>query len=107
MLRRNLETTGLAVRAEVVTGDAFAYLARPGLPAFRLVYIAPPQYHGVWLRALLAVDARPELLEPDGQAVIRIFPKEWLEPELVHLSLFDRRQYGSTALCFFGRREGS
>ena len=107
VLRRNLDTTGLAARAEVVTGDAFAYLARPVLAAFQLVYIAPPQYRGLWLQALSAVDARPELLGPDGQAVIQIFPKEWLEPELLHLSLFDRRQYGSTALCFFGRREGS
>ena len=61
--QRNLEATGLAERGSVVPGDAFAYLerTRPIRP-IDVVYIAPPQYQRLWLRALLAVDARPELL---------------------------------------------
>ncbi len=53
-LRRNLQDTGLADRGRVVPGDAFAYLARPDLPAFDVIYIAPPQYKGLWLRGIEA-----------------------------------------------------
>ena len=103
-LQRNLASTDLAERGRVVSGDAFGYLARPGLSPFDVIYIAPPQYQGLWLRALAAVDARPELLTEEGQAVVQIFPKEWQEPGLANLILCDRRQYGSTALHFFRKR---
>lgn len=101
-LRQNLAELGLADRGEIVAGDAFTYLARPGGPPFDVIYLAPPQYQGIWLRALLAVDARPDLLTPDGLAIVQIFPKEWREPALTHLQTVDHRQYGSTALYFFG-----
>ena len=97
-LQRNLAATGFTDRARVMPGDAFGYLARADA-LFDVIYIAPPQYQGIWLRALRAVDARPELLA-GGQVIVQVFPKEWIEPDLVHLALLDRRQYGSTALFF-------
>jgi 16S rRNA (guanine(966)-N(2))-methyltransferase RsmD len=100
-LRRNLQETGLADRGKVVPGDAFAYLARPDPAPFDVIYIAPPQYRGMWLRALQLVDERHELLAPGGMAIVQIFPKEWNEVTLAHLVQIDRRQYGSTALHFF------
>ena len=104
-LRRNLESTGLAARAVVVPGDAFRYLDRPDPGAFDVIYIAPPQYRGLWLQALQAVAARcPGLLADGGQAIVQVFPKEWSEPPLVNLHLLDRRQYGSTALFFLGEQ---
>ena len=103
-LRRNLEATGVAERARVIGGDAFAYLARPDLQPFDVIYIAPPQYKGLWLKALQLVDARPELLAPDGFVIVQIFPKEWSEAALAHLVETDRRQYGSTALHFLALR---
>lgn len=102
VLQRNLVVTGLAERAAVVHGDAFDYLARDSIGPFDVIYIAPPQYQGLWLKALLQVDARPELLVDDGVAVVQVFPKEWTEPSLQHLAVLDRRQYGSTALYFLG-----
>jgi 16S rRNA (guanine966-N2)-methyltransferase len=110
-LRRNLESTGLAARAVIVPGDAFRYLEQTASAGFDVIYIAPPQYRGLWLRALQAVDARcRELLAGGGQAIVQVFPKEWSEPGLTALELLDRRQYGSTALFFYGEkvtREGS
>ncbi len=107
VLRQNLAETGLQERAQVVAGDAFGYLGRPGLAPFDIIYIAPPQYQGIWRRALLAVDGRPELLTPDGQAIVQIFPKEYAPPALAHLKDIDHRQYGSTALYFFGSAASS
>jgi 16S rRNA (guanine966-N2)-methyltransferase len=99
-LRRNLQDTQLADRGRVVAGDAFAYLARPDLVPFDVIYIAPPQYKGLWLKALEMVDDRPTILAPGGLAIVQIFPKEWSELSLAHLIEIDRRQYGSTALHF-------
>ncbi|MDQ1301603.1 MAG: rRNA (guanine966-N2)-methyltransferase [Chloroflexota bacterium] len=106
VLRHNLELTGVAERGRVVVGDAFAYLTRPNPAPFDVIYIAPPQYQALWLKALRSVDDRPELLAEDGLVIVQIFPKEWTEPGLSQLSLFDRRQYGSTALYFFDRPGG-
>jgi 16S rRNA (guanine(966)-N(2))-methyltransferase RsmD len=104
-LHQNLDATGLAQRGQVIMGDAFAYLGRVELTPFDVIYIAPPQFRGLWLKALLLVDARPQLLTEGGLVITQIFPKEWDEPTLGHLVLCDHRQYGSTALYFF--REGS
>jgi 16S rRNA (guanine(966)-N(2))-methyltransferase RsmD len=104
VIGQNLRSTGLGEggRSHVVRGDAFAYLARPDLQPFDVIYIAPPQYQGLWKKALLAVDARPELLSADGQAIVQIFHKEFDE-ELVLRNLvgYDDRQYGSTRLLFY------
>ncbi len=106
VLRRNLELSGVAARGRVVAGDAFAYLARPDLTPFDVIYIAPPQYQALWLKALRAVDARPELLTDGGLVIVQIFPKEWTEPALSLLTVCDHRRYGSTALYFFDRSGG-
>lgn len=103
VLHRNLDSTGLAGRATVVHGDAFAYLARDAEAPFDVIYIAPPQYRGLWLKALQRVDAHPDLLASDGVVVVQVFPKEWTEPPLQHLAPLDHRQYGSTALYFLGK----
>jgi 16S rRNA (guanine(966)-N(2))-methyltransferase RsmD len=104
VLKRNLEATRLADRADVIAGDAFKYLARTGLTPFDVIYIAPPQYHGIWLRALNAVEARPDLLRPGGLVIVQVFPKEWTHPVLSRLEPVDERRYGSTALFYLSLR---
>jgi 16S rRNA (guanine(966)-N(2))-methyltransferase RsmD len=106
VLQRNLETTRLADRAVVIPGDAFKYLARSDLAPFDVIYVAPPQYRGLWLRALTLVDARPDLLNLNGLVIVQVFPKEWSAPVLAHLDLLDERRYGSTALYYFTPRAG-
>ena len=99
-LQCNLQTTGVADRAQVVAGDAFAYLERSAVGPFDVIYVAPPQYKGLWLQALRTIDARPALLAPDGQAIVQVFPKEWQDPQTKNLILQDQRRYGSTAPVF-------
>lgn len=102
VLGQNLSHTGVSDRSHVVRGDAFDYLNRPGVAPFDLIYIAPPQYQNLWQKALLLIDRRPELLTPDGQAVVQIHPKED-DPDLAlrTLTRYDDRQYGSTRLMFY------
>ncbi|MCC7354429.1 MAG: 16S rRNA (guanine(966)-N(2))-methyltransferase RsmD [Anaerolineae bacterium] len=101
VLGENLRRTGLAARAHVVRGDAFAYLTREGIAPFDFIYIAPPQYQGLWARALRDIDERPALLTAQGVAIAQIFPKEFAELSLARLRLSDRRVYGSTLLAFY------
>jgi len=101
VLGENLRRTGLAARARVVRGDAFAYLTRPDAGPFDIIYIAPPQYQGLWARALEGIDRRPGLLAAGGLAIVQVHPKEFAELPLAHLSLTDRRAYGSTLLAFY------
>ncbi len=106
VLEANLRHTELAKGAQIVPGDAFAYLERPKAGPFDVIYIAPPQYEGLWLRALRMVDNRPSLLTEEGRVIVQVFPKEWEEPSLAALELVDRRKYGSTALFFLGKAIG-
>ncbi|RME85322.1 MAG: 16S rRNA (guanine(966)-N(2))-methyltransferase RsmD [Caldilineae bacterium] len=103
VLGHNLQRTGLAEGARVVRGDAFRYLQQPQEEPFDLIYVAPPQYQRLWLRALRLIDARPELLAPGGLVVVQIHPKEFDEVGLASLQRVDTRQYGSVRLDFYER----
>lgn len=105
VIRRNLELTSLAERAAIVHQDAFKFL-RAAEGAYDIIYIAPPQYQGLWARTLQALDERP-IVSPGGQAIAQLHPKEYRPLELETLALLEQRKYGSTLLCFYGpRREG-
>jgi 16S rRNA (guanine966-N2)-methyltransferase len=103
-VRENLRITRLEERAAVVRSDSFRYLERVEQEPFDLIYVAPPQYKGMWIRALQTIDGRIQWLTPDGMIVVQIDPKEAREVSLHHLLEFDRRRYGSTLLWFFEHR---
>jgi 16S rRNA (guanine(966)-N(2))-methyltransferase RsmD len=99
-IRANLRHARLDQSAQVVRADVFQYLCRLPEP-FDLIYVAPPQYAGLWRRTLLALDAGPGWLNPAAEVIVQIFPKEFEPVSLTALRLFDQRRYGSTLLCFF------
>ena len=103
VIRENLETTRLADRARLVRGDVFAHLKRPPLVGFDYIHVAPPQYKGVWIDALLALDAQPAWINPDGWVCAQIDPTEHKTLELRHLAPVSERKYGSTLLAFYER----
>lgn len=106
-IRANLKATDLEKGALVLHMDAFALLARPPEQVYDYVYIAPPQYLGLWKRALLAVDQNPGWLVEDAWVIVQIHPaedEELGEGVLKNLVEFDRRTYGSTLLIFYERR---
>ncbi len=101
VLKDNLKHTNLANRAKVIRGDAFTVLIIPQDQPFDIIYIAPPQYKGLWHKALQLIDTHPELLTAEGIAIVQIHPKEFEDIRLHHLTLYDERKYGSTLLCFY------
>lgn len=102
-IRANLQLTKLAGRATIERQDVFKYLARKSETKFDLIYVAPPQYREMWSKALLALDAE-DFLTDKGIIVAQMHPKEYRDLELTNLDLVDQRKYGSTMLCFYGKR---
>lgn len=102
-IHENLKVTRLAQQAQVVQSDAFAYLQRPDHGRFDLIYVAPPQYKGIWVEVMRVLDERPlAWLHETGLVVVQIDPKEYDAPlELKNLHLWDERTYGNTLLCFY------
>ncbi|WP_422928219.1 16S rRNA (guanine(966)-N(2))-methyltransferase RsmD [Singulisphaera sp. PoT] len=108
-IKKNLQATGFTAQAEVRHMDAFAFL-RGTEKAFDLIYVAPPQYKELWVKAMQIIDERPELLrkpaegddesEP-GFVIVQIDPKEYEPIELKTLVETRQKKYGNTILIFF------
>ncbi len=98
----NLATTGFGSQARVLRKDAFAWLDQAAdRAAYDLVYVAPPQYLGLWKQAVLSLDANPGCLHPDAWIIAQIHPREYEQLLLRELVEFDQRKYGSTLLVFY------
>ena len=112
-IKKNLDLTGLADRAQVLHTDALAYL-RGTTETFDLIYVAPPQYHELWLEALRLIASRPELLRrsaaddeegaPGGLVIAQIDPKEYESVDLGTIAEVRQKRYGNTLLVFYERR---
>jgi 16S rRNA (guanine966-N2)-methyltransferase len=68
---------------------------------FDYVYIAPPQFNGLWKDALITIDSNPEWLSDDAWVIVQIHPVEYESLDMKHLCEFDIRSYGSTMLIFY------
>src|SRR5262249_22598999 len=84
VIRHNLAITGLGARAGVVTRDVFAYLRTDASP-FDLIFIGPPQWRGLWARAVQLLDRRPGWVAPGALVVAQHDPAESAALELRHL----------------------
>jgi 16S rRNA (guanine966-N2)-methyltransferase len=102
-LHENLRLTRLADRATVLREDVFRFIRRSPPEQYDLIYVAPPQYKGLWQETLNLLDKR-DVLMPAGLIVAQIHPKEYHDLSLKALELSDRRKYGSTMLCFYHRK---
>ncbi|MCS7059804.1 MAG: 16S rRNA (guanine(966)-N(2))-methyltransferase RsmD [Anaerolineae bacterium] len=103
-IRQNLAVTQLEAGATVIRQDAFQFLRAPANARYDFIYVAPPQYQGLWERAVAAIDSNPDWLADGGAVIVQIHPREYHELTLQTLELVDRRRYGATMLCFYERR---
>ena len=101
-IHSNLKVTGLIGLATVIKQDAFDYLNSDPNLLFDVVFVAPPQYHGIWKDVLQEFDDKHNALLSDrGMIVVQIDPKEFISLTLNNLRQFDSRKYGNTMLCFY------
>jgi 16S rRNA (guanine966-N2)-methyltransferase len=103
VLKENIELTGFKKQAELIAGDAFRLLRATPDKRFEYIYIAPPQYKQMWVKALQSLDKNERWLSDDGWLIVQIHPVEIESVELEHFVCFDERRYGSSALLFFER----
>jgi 16S rRNA (guanine(966)-N(2))-methyltransferase RsmD len=99
-IRHNLEVTGLADRAEVAARDVFAYLRDSPSP-FEVIFVAPPQWQGLWTRAVTLLDSQPGWLAEEAIVVAQHDPAENTSLDLAHLAVTDERSYGRVTFTFF------
>lgn len=103
-LKANVTTTGFTTASTILFADAYTLLRQSPRQSFDYIYIAPPQYKGMWLEALTLLDQHINHLVSDGWAIIQIHPKEYEEAKLDHLTLIEERKYGNTLLLFYERK---
>jgi 16S rRNA (guanine966-N2)-methyltransferase len=97
----NLKATDLTDRADVQRLDAFSLLAQPPDYTYDFIYVAPPQYKGLWKRTLEVLEANPVWIPEETQVIVQIDPKEQEDVQLSRLTAMDERRYGKTLLWFF------
>ena len=99
-IRHNLEVTGLSPRADVVARDVFAYLR--GTPApYEVIFVAPPQWHELWQRAVTLLDGQPGWLADGALVIAQHDPAESTVLELDRLEATDERTYARVRFTFF------
>jgi 16S rRNA (guanine(966)-N(2))-methyltransferase RsmD len=103
-IEENLRLTQLKKNATLIKKDALVFLRETPKQAFDYVYIAPPQYKSIWLKALQALDENPNWVRSGETVIVQIHPKEFVEGiHLTHFYEYDRRTYGDTMLVFYER----
>ena len=105
VLRENLTKSGFSDHSRLIKGDAFKFIPAENNESYDYIFIAPPQYHGLWKETLLLLDQHPDLLAEDGWIIVQIDPVEEETLELHSFVEFDCRKYGSTLLKFYSRPE--
>jgi len=105
-IRYNVKHCNVETQSEIRRADSFTYLATRPDRQFEYIYIAPPQYKGLWIKALELLDNNMEWLTEDGSCIVQIAPREYhtSRPSLNHLEEFEQRKYGNTLFVFYGRK---
>ena len=103
-IKFNVEHCGFSKQAEIRRGDAFTLLSAAADRQFEYIYIAPPQYKDMWLKAIELLDENSNWLSDDGWVIAQIAPKEYRSIALDNLEEFEQRKYGTTLLVFFERK---
>jgi 16S rRNA (guanine(966)-N(2))-methyltransferase RsmD len=104
-IQLNLRLTQLSQNGHVIRQDAFRYINAFPNATYDFIYVAPPQYKGLWSEALLAIDTQPQWLAKDGAILVQIDPHEYHEMALQNLELVDQRHYGATMLLFYEHKQ--
>ncbi len=104
VIQKNLQVTGFEPYATVLKKDAFVYLQNEPDQTYDYIYIAPPQYRGMWIKTIAILDQNPNWLKCGAEIIIQIHPKE-LENDINYTNFmkFDQRNYGDTLLLFYER----
>jgi len=101
-LHQNLAHTGFKPKARVTRRGALDLIARGPDRHYHFLYVAPPQYQGLWLKTLEAIDSHSGWQRPDSRVIVQIDPSEFdANRRFECLKEVDQRKYGRTMLVFY------
>ena len=100
-IQKNLVTTHLLEKAEVIQRDAFSVLSASADRKFDYIYIAPPQYKDMWKKAMKLLDVNDSWFGIESWIIVQIDPVEYEQLSLDNIEEFEQRKYGNTVLVFF------
>ena len=101
ILSKNLEYVSNQNAFNLINADAFIFFKNFSFRRFDYIFIAPPQYHRMWIKTLNIIDDNKDLLKNDGWIIVQIDPVEYESIKMLNFTEFDQRKYGSTLLIFF------
>jgi 16S rRNA (guanine966-N2)-methyltransferase len=99
-IKENVRSLDIETFCEVRKMDAYAYLKNTSR-SFDLIYVAPPQYKGIWSEIMYSIAERPGVLKKNGRVLVQIDPKENENLCLERIKLDQERRYGNTLLLFY------
>lgn len=113
-ISENVKHCQLEEGAEIIRSDSFGILEqmRDGKwrgEKFDYIFVAPPQYQGLWLKAFKLIDENPDqFLNEFGEIILQIDPKELRDAEEeewepANLAMIGERRYGRTLIQFYTR----
>jgi 16S rRNA (guanine966-N2)-methyltransferase len=100
-IKRNLIQTKFNHKAEVIKSDSLTYLKKIPNNSFDYVFVAPPQYKGLWEETLRRIDSIPSWVSEDGWIIVQIHPVEYKPMLMINFTEIKKRKYGSTLFVFF------
>jgi 16S rRNA (guanine966-N2)-methyltransferase len=96
----NITVTKFGNKATIRRDDAFNFLKQEPTQVFDFIYIAPPQYKGMWQQILQTLDSNPAWITEGSSVIVQIDPSEAAPIALDYLETVDQRRYGNTLLWF-------
>jgi 16S rRNA G966 N2-methylase RsmD len=69
-----------------------------------VIFVAPPQWQGLWARTVALLDTEPGWLATGGLVVAQHDPAESTELDLARLEASDERTYSRVRFTFFRPR---
>lgn len=103
-IRSNLKMVGFESGFDVIKKDSFTLIEQHPDRQFDYIFIAPPQYKGMWLQALQGLERNPGWISMDAWVIVQIDPVEYQHTTLDSLHEFEQRRYGSTLFVFYDRK---
>jgi len=101
VIKEKLEKSGFSDKANIRKIDAFSFIQGNSVSEYDYIFIAPPQYYGLWSKMVLQIDKKEDSLSSSTWIIVQIDPKEYEQLDLSNLEEFDTRNYGSTRLIFY------
>ncbi|MGM0395817.1 MAG: 16S rRNA (guanine(966)-N(2))-methyltransferase RsmD [Bacillota bacterium] len=106
-IKKNLVHTKLIDKAEIVRGDARAFIKqlKPGEPWIDYIFIDPPYADVELFHKILSLVAEQRILSPDGIIIVEHDKSLQLKKRYSDIEIFDIRNYGSKEMTYY-RVEG-